>query len=546
MSKTKLKNTKEKETTVEITNTKEKEETVEVVMPPKELALLKDLYKIRSYSGSEEPMRKLIRKTLNGLNIQFIEQDGNILGLNYPNKPLLNAHMDMVNTGWGYEDVNYPPDLFKIDNKACIRLYRKENTKNTITSNLASMSYWDRWREQSKNSLPSYNKETQVSLGADDKNGIWVILSLLAEGFEFNFAFFHGEEVGCVGSKKAMSNPVIGMFIERNCPYAITIDRRNSGDIIGWGQRYCVTLDDRLETFSNKHGFNYVCASGLSSDAGPISQACEAVNISCGYYEPHTYREYTNLNELWNTRQFVKKVLEEFSFEPVSLKRLREYKGCKTPSYNETVSHWLAEKEVREKESIKTTSVDDTNKTTAITKWKNTVDKSIKDKKIQNFLKLREAANKGAVSWNVVKENLSSLSEEEQVDIRSNLEDKQVADMVLCCLTDKEVKKHASNYYNTDNVFMRLKCPECGNESTVLVDDMEDYYGDTWFDLDDVYDLDTDKACEILGICPHCTRDLDLKGVFTKSLEDYKKKHIDEIEFKRNEYYMETGGTDID
>ena len=201
-------------------------------------------------------------------------------------------------------------------------------------------------------------------------------------------------------------------------------------------------------------------------------------------------------------------------------------------------------KEAREKESIKTTSVNDTNKTTAITKWKNTVDKSIKDKKIQNFLKLREAANKGTVSWNVVKENLSNLSEEEQIDIRSDLEDKQVADMVLYCLTDKEVKKHASNYYNTDNVFMRLKCPECGNESTVLVDDMEDYYGDTWFDLDNVYDLDTDKACEILGICPHCTRDLDLKGVFIKALEDYKKKHIDEIEFKRNEYYMETEGID--
>ena len=300
-------------------------EKIAVVMPEKELSLLKEMYKIRSYSGSEEPMRELIRKTLNELKVPFTEQDGNILGLNYPNKPLLNAHMDMVNTGWGYEDVSSPPDLFKIDDTACIRLYKK-GSSNSVNTSVVSMSYWDRWREQSRSSLPSYNKETQVSLGADDKNGIWVILSLLAEKVEFNFAFFHGEEVGCVGSRKAMANPLIGTFIEKNCPYAITIDRRNSGDIIGWGQKYCVTLDDRLETFSNKHGFNYVCASGLSSDAGPISQACEAVNISCGYYEPHTYREYTNLNELWNTRMFVKKVLEEFTFEPISLKRLREYK----------------------------------------------------------------------------------------------------------------------------------------------------------------------------------------------------------------------------
>ena len=489
-------------------------------------------------------MRELIRKTLNELNVPFIEQDGNILGLNYQNKPLLNAHIDMVNTGWGYEDISSPPDLFKIDNKACIRLYRKENNK-TINSPITPMTYWDRWREQSRSSLPSYDKETQVSLGADDKNGIWVILSLLAEGFEFNFAFFHGEEIGCVGSKKAMSDPVIGMFIERNCSYAITIDRRNSGDIIGWGQKYCVTLDDRLETFSNKHGFNYVCTSGLSSDAGPISQACEAVNISCGYYEPHTYREYTNLNELWNTRQFVKKVLEEFSFEPVSLKRLREHKGCKTPSYNETVNHWLAEKEAREKES-KTT--DKTNKTTAITTWKNKLYESAKDREVQDFLKLRkEATNKGTISWKVVEKEFNNLSETEQIEIRSTLEDEQVADMMLYCVSDKEAKKHFSTRpYSTDRVLMRLKCPECGKESVVLVDDMEDYYGETWFDLDNLYDLKTNNACEILGICPHCTRDLDLKELFIKSLEHYKKKYLDEIEFKRNEYYRDAGETYID
>lgn len=529
--------------------TKTEEAAIEVIMPQKELALLKDLYKLRSYSGSEEPMRELIRKTLNELNVPFTEQDGNILGLNYPNKPLLNAHMDMVNTGWGYEDVSSPPDLFKIDNKACIRLYRKEDSKAKLNTTVASMSYWDRWREQSRSSLPSYNKETQVSLGADDKNGIWAILSLLAEGFEFNFAFFHGEEIGCVGSKKAMSNPVIGLFIERNCPYAITIDRRNSGDIIGWGQRYCVTLDDRLETFSNKYGFNYVCASGLSSDAGPISQACEAVNISCGYYEPHTYREYTNLNELWNTRQFVKKVLEEFSFEPISLKRLREYKGCKTPSYNETVSHWLAEKEAREKENRvidKTEKTSTTTKTTALTTWKDKVDKSIQNKNIQDFLKCRGAANNGSLSWKIVKDTFRHLSNVEQIEIKSKLEEEQISDITLTCLTDEEVKRHSECKYNTSEAFMRIKCPECGEESTILVDDMEDYFGEDWFDLDSIYDLKTNDACEILGICPHCTRDLDLKGVFIKALEDYKKEHADEIEFKRNEYYMQTRGADLD
>ena len=138
------------------------------------------------------------------------------------------------------------------------------------------------------------------------------------------------------------------------------------------------------------------------------------------------------------------------------------------------------------------------------------------------------------------------MSHADQVEARSDLEEEQIADVTLYCLTDEEVKDHSKQTYNSDRPFMKFKCPECKEDITVLVDDMADFFGDNWFDLDKIYDLDTNKACEVLGVCPHCTRDLDLKKLFAQALKDYKEKYAREVEFRRQEFIMESAGTYID
>lgn len=275
----------------------------ELLMPKEAKDLLKKLYVIRSYSGYEDPMRTFISQFLTEHNIPFINYNGNILGLNHPGAPLFSAHMDMVNTE-GYKlrsgETSVEEGVFTLDDKTNIRLYRDKE------------------------------KKVQTSLGADDKNGIWVILMLLKDGKEINFAFCHSEECGGQGSEQVVSDKECGEFISK-CKYGVIIDRRNKGDIIGYGNSYCLAMDDRLEAFSDEMSFGYTKAHGSISDADRFSKLIECVNLSCGYYEPHTSREYTNLNELWNTYNFCFELLDHFNYQSVSSKRMQEFKKCSSP-----------------------------------------------------------------------------------------------------------------------------------------------------------------------------------------------------------------------
>lgn len=290
-------------TTTKILTAIDKKE--EVLMPSENRKLLKELYLLRSYSGFEEPIRRGIINFLTKLKIPFINYNGNIIGLNHPGAPLFSAHMDMVNTeSYKLKGLEYTLDsnaTFTIDSKACMRLYRDKE------------------------------KKIQTSLGADDKNGIWVILTMLQMGKEINFAFCHSEEVGGTGSSQIIKDKELAQLIEKYCIYGIIIDRKNAHDIIGYKNNYCLALDDKLQSFSEEQGFKYKCETGSVSDADRFSQLLECVNISCGYYEPHTSREYTNLNELWDTLQFCLCILDRFYYESVSAERMQVFKKISSP-----------------------------------------------------------------------------------------------------------------------------------------------------------------------------------------------------------------------
>lgn len=304
-----------------------KEKKYEVLMPKEDRALLKGLYLLRSYSGYEDPVRNYITQFLDQLHISYVNYNGNIIGFNHPGRPLFSAHMDMVNTeGYLLSPGEIAVDgLFTVDSKTNIRLYRDEEHKR------------------------------QTSLGADDKNGIWAILTLLKNGYDINFAFCHSEEVGGTGSQQIIDNTKLSEFIA-GCQYGIVIDRRNEWDIIGYNNKYCLALDDRLTAFAKDNGFKFTPANGSCSDADRFSRILECVNLSCGYYEAHTSREYTNLNELWNTYLFCKKMLESFQYKSVSEKRMKEFKNISTynssyksySSYNNTYPKYSWQKEQEE------------------------------------------------------------------------------------------------------------------------------------------------------------------------------------------------------
>lgn len=149
----------------------------------------------------------------------------------------------------------------------------------------------------------SPKSKAQQGLGADDKNGLWIALELLRCRRVLKCAFFVGEEIGCVGSN------FCALDFFKNVRFCIQPDRRNGGDLItDISGRIC--SDDFLDAIGYKD-FGYKPTNGLSTDVGTLVHrgvGVSCVNISCGYYHPHTDQECTSWSELCNALDFAKHI----------------------------------------------------------------------------------------------------------------------------------------------------------------------------------------------------------------------------------------------
>jgi hypothetical protein len=193
------------------------------------------------------------------LKIPFqVDRYNQTYNLNNKNRPLLAAHCDQIE--------------------------HKQLTKITI-----------------KNGIISGNS----NLGADDKNGIWIILNLLKKYSDINFIFSNNEET-CNGDIKHLLSD------ENTCniPFALVFDRKGSSDIIGYKNDYCTK---QFEKDITKIGYGFKPAIGAFSDCDEISNYLSCVNISCGYYNAHQKTEYTIISELLNTLQFAQAIIENIT-----------------------------------------------------------------------------------------------------------------------------------------------------------------------------------------------------------------------------------------
>ena len=235
-----------------------------------DLNLLKDLYKINSYSGEETEIRKFIlsylKKHYTGLKIR-VDKVGNIYVTKGKAKHygVIASHMDQVG--------KY---------KGKIYIFRHNNIMIGIGEH-----------------------GQQVNLGADDKNGVWIALQMLKYEPVLKCVFFVGEEVGCVGSSAC------DMSFFDNAKYVIQCDRRNGGDFIN--ETYSTELcDDSFISKELKAKYGYKDTYGMMTDVETLKErglkvAC--CNMSCGYYNPHRDNEFTNVKELINCLNFVREIV---------------------------------------------------------------------------------------------------------------------------------------------------------------------------------------------------------------------------------------------
>ena len=231
------------------------------------------LYSIESVHPNEQEISDYIISQLKELGADYSVNEYGITGCSKEYKQgvpcmdiLLSAHMDQVKTN-GAAKHFYLKD-------GCIRGYLDNNQ--------------------------------QTSLGADDKNGVWLILKALKDKLPIQFIISRGEEVGCVGINR-LKIPEADM--------CLVLGRGGYHEILksGGGTNYCSTL---AQCLCSLLGGKWETGSGSVSDTQVICKQMESVNISTAYYKPHSAEEYTNWDELQNLRSVIKDIVENFYHYP--------------------------------------------------------------------------------------------------------------------------------------------------------------------------------------------------------------------------------------
>ena len=237
------------------------------------MELLKQLYKIHSPSGNERVMKKFIRK---------------------------------------YVRKHIPDVKIKTDRKG--NLYLIKGVAETYPCIVAHLDQVQ--REHSKDFIPVETKELifgyspghrrQEGLGADDKNGIWIALKCLKKYKTLKVALFVEEETGCQGSNQA------DMDFFKDCRFVIQPDRRGYKDLIttiGWTD---LCSADFLKA-TGYEDFGYQETDGMMTDILTLKEnglEVSCINLSCGYYEPHTDNEFTVKKDLLNCLALVEHIIE--------------------------------------------------------------------------------------------------------------------------------------------------------------------------------------------------------------------------------------------
>ena len=237
------------------------------------MELLKQLFSIHSKSGKEGKIRKFIwnwvRQTVPDAKIEC-DKPGNL----YVTKgksdtyPCIVAHMDQVQERHSKDFIAYEAEDIIIG-------------------------------------FSPKHKEQQ-GLGADDKCGLWIGLKCLQKFDCLKLAFFVGEEVGCKGSGLA------NMAFFDDCRFVIEPDRKGSEDLItqiGWTP---LCSDDFLKDIGFKK-FGYKETEGMMTDIEALKDhglMLSCINVSCGYYKPHSNEEFVYKPALLNCLVFVEHIIK--------------------------------------------------------------------------------------------------------------------------------------------------------------------------------------------------------------------------------------------
>lgn len=241
------------------------------------MELLKRLYAVNSRSGSEAAMKMLIRRELQDVECVIEEDDfGNMFITKGVAKfyPGVTAHLDEVHTTGVRRIVVDGDTIYGVDADGC-----------------------------------------RAGMGADDKNGLWIILRLLHEQPVLKAALFVEEErttidgeviAGCRGSKACS----LSMF--DNVGYLLAVDRKGCSDVVISSKGGIRLTEQGFLPAATLEKYGYECCEGGRTDVTALKErglSIPCCNISCGYYNAHTSEEYTLFSQLAHSLAFVEALI---------------------------------------------------------------------------------------------------------------------------------------------------------------------------------------------------------------------------------------------
>ena len=235
--------------------------------------LLTQLYKINSKSGNEDKIKSFLLDSLQQLPVS-VETDA--IGNLFITKgvadlyPCVAAHLDEIHAPCQREVVVEDDVIYTVN------------------------ELWNR-----------------VGCGADDKNGLWIVLNLLQTEPVLKVALFVQEErdgdlAGCRGAHAC------DLSFFDNVKYIIECDRKGASDVVCIGKGGIELCNSDFIPLPILQKYGYEMVAGGKTDVVEMKMRglnIPVCNVSCGYYNAHKNSEYARFPELKNCLDFVKSFL---------------------------------------------------------------------------------------------------------------------------------------------------------------------------------------------------------------------------------------------
>ena len=223
-------------------------------------------------------------------------------------KPIWHCHNKSGKLGHITHEVRKHLKTYKyhIDKYGNIFIGNFSKSRPCLVAHLDSVHSKKSKKFSCKNGVLRSNK----GIGGDDKCGVIAILEILKMNKNINAILTSDEEIGGIGAGKISFN------ILENVKYFIEIDRADNNDIIFESGMNLIASEEfqkALEPFTEKYGYREDF--GTFTDVNILTETSRkcAINVSCGYYNPHTVNEYVKLKDLQRTIRFVLDIVNNIS-----------------------------------------------------------------------------------------------------------------------------------------------------------------------------------------------------------------------------------------